>query len=341
MKGTRARLPLAALLACAALVAGCGSDDGGADPQERVSSAFSPDGLGKLESGVISLTGGLSADDEGANATDGSVTLEGPFGPEGADLTVSLEGEGPAGEGVDFEGSIVATTDNFYVGWGDRVYELGTDRFKRFEQSAPDTPTPESSADYQELCKQQLEASGLDGSACADLDPDSWVPEFSDEGGEEIDGTETDHYGADLDIEAFIGDVIEFGFKAAPPEQLEGLPDPESISTIVSNFVEKARVDVYVGDDDIPRRVDLDLGFSILESATADVDLSATVTDVNQEQTIEAPADAVPIERLRSEIPGELRPVLDCFLDAEDVAALSACGAAVPAPTPAAQISSS
>jgi hypothetical protein len=328
MRPTSSRLALAALVG-AALIAGCGGGDDDADPNDVVERAYSGDTVSGIESGVLSIEAELGESGESAGAQGvgaGKLTIEGPFSEEGADLALSFQGSARGGEAIDFSGELVATSDNAYVGFNDRVYEIGAERFQAFKETTPTGFEGDPEQTFDEGCRLGLQAQGLDPGLCEDLDPRSWIGDFSDEGSEEIEGVETTHYSAEINAEELIADFVELGFAAIPESQRQGIPDAESITTIASNFIERAKIDAFVDGEDQPLRTGLDLGLAI-PGAALDLRISATLSELNEPQTIAAPTNAQPLESLRGDVPTEVRPLFDCFLEARSPEELNECSA--------------
>ncbi len=291
----------------AGLVAGCGGDDEGGDedPQQVLDETFSNDQA--INSGVFDLSLGVSAEGDEGGSFDAS--LGGPFqGDEDAtgefpqfDLTASLTGEG-GGESIDFEGGLIATSDQAFVSYQDNTYEVPQQFFDQIKQLS------------EQAAAQSSEQQSQDSSAVLErlgIDPSSWVTEPTNEGNEDVEGTDTIHIHADADIPAIVEDlqsaIEQTGAGAAPqlpPDALQQLEDA----------VDEASIDVYTGaEDKILRRLTLNLGITPPEGdsgvTSADVDFSLTFSEVNEEQTIEAPSDARSFSDLESEIglpPGTL-----------------------------------
>jgi hypothetical protein len=299
-------LAVVALLA-AGLVAGCGGDDEGGDedPQQVLDETFSNDHA--INSGVFDLSLGVSAEGDEGGSFDAS--LGGPFqGDEDAtgefpqfDLTASLTGEG-GGESIDFEGGLIATSDQAFVSYQDNTYEVPQQFFDQIKQRSEQAAAHSSEQQSQDS-SAVLERLGID--------PSSWVTEPTNEGNEDVEGTDTIHIHADADVPAIVKDlqsaIEQTGAGGAPqlsPDALQQLEDA----------VDEASIDVYTGaEDKILRRLTLNLGITPPEGdsgvTSADVDFSLTFSEVNEEQTIEAPSDAQSFSDLESEIglpPGTL-----------------------------------
>lgn len=299
-----------------AVIAGCGGDDGGdVDPQTVLDETFSNEE--RVSSGDLSLS--LSGSAEGDQGGSFEASLEGPFqgDPENAaaipqlDWTgsVSFESSGTTG-GV--EGTITVTEDNAFVEYGGNAYEVGTEMFGQFKQLAEQAAAQQPEAEglsfteaFQQGCEAQLQQAGGDTAAC-DIDFQAWLGDLSSEGTEDIEGTETDHVSGSLDVDAMLDDLIALG-SAVP--QASGVPTEEQVQQ-VADAIEEASFDLYSGTDDSILR-GLDFNLAIDPSAIPDAE-SAGVSDVeasfsmrlagvNEEQTIEGPSDAQPLDDLLSQ----------------------------------------
>jgi hypothetical protein len=311
---TRTRsLFAAAVLALSvpAAIAGCGGDDGSdEDPQEVVDAIINNDET--VTSGVLDVSVDASAGDQGSF----TASLSGPFqGVEAdpaafpqLDLTASVSGEG-AGQSVDFEGGLVVTEDNAFVEYAGETYEVGTDMFQQFKDAAEasaaqggDGDEGDAATSFQEGCAQAIEAQGGDGSAC-DFDVSAWFTELSNDGTEDVAGTETNHVSGQIDVAQMLDDFI--GIAQSVPGASSQVD--ESQVDLVSDAVTEAGFDIYGGtEDDLLRKLDLNVtidpseieGGELVPVDTVDFGFDFEFSDVNEEQTIEAPTDAKPIDDL-------------------------------------------
>lgn len=322
---TRTRsLFAAALIALTAplAISACGSDDGGsdADPQEVIDSTLNNDE--QITSGVLDISVDASAGDQGSF----TFSLNGPFqGVEDdptaipqLDLTASVSGEG-AGQSIDFEGGLIITDDNAFVEYNGDTYEVGTDMFAQFKDSfeaasagatgaaGEDGTDADAAASFQEGCAQAIEAQGGDASAC-EFDVSGWFTDLSNDGTEDVDGTDAVHISGNVDIGQMLDDIVGLA-QSIPNAQAV----PEEQLSQAEEAISEASFDFYSGaDDDLLRKLDLNVSIdpSAIESATPvpvdsiDFGLSVGFSDVNEEQTIEAPADAKPIDELLGSLGG-------------------------------------
>jgi len=309
------------LFACALLalavptaIAGCGGGDSDADPQEVVDATLNNDA--KISSGVLDLTIEASAGDQG-NVT---ASLSGPFQGEPddptvfpqLDLTASVSGEG-GGQSLDFEGGVVVTQDNAFVEYQDEAYEVGTETFSQFKEAAEasagqgeDAEGEDAAASFRESCEQAVEAQGGDPSAC-DFDLGGWFTDLTNEGTEDVEGAETVHISGSVDVGQLVDDVAGIAQSVPGAEQQVDQAQLDQIQEAVS----EASFDLFSGtEDDLLRRLDLNLaidpsavaGAAPVPVESLDFGFSLAFGDVNEDQSIEAPADAQPIDELLGEL---------------------------------------
>jgi hypothetical protein len=293
------------------VLAGCGGDDGGdEDPQAVLDETFSNDE--SINSGVLDLSLDISAEGEEGGSFDAS--LSGPFQGEEAeqgefpqfDLTASLTGEG-GGQSIDFDGGLIATSDQAFVSYQDTDYEVPQAFFDQIKSLS------------EQAAAQSQTNGGQDTGAILEqlgIDPSTWLTNVENEGDEEVEGTDTTHIHGDANVAAVLEDFQSAAERtgAGTTEQI----DPDEIAE-VEDAIDEASIDVYSGvDDRILRRLDFNLGITPPEDDasgvdSADVGFSLTFSDVNQDQTIEAPSDAQPFSQLEQDVglpPGLLESAL-------------------------------
>lgn len=189
---------------------------------------------------------------------------------------------------------------------GDRVFLRFADVY--FEQ-----PRDEVAATNRRLERDR--GRGDEGGSLSELglDPRSWIVDASVAGEEEIGGVQTRHVTGTLDVEALVVDLnrlLETSAGAAggqAPEPL-GEADVERLAESVEN----PTFDVYVGEDDIVRRISTRLDVSVPEGERQDVGgvtgaairFSAELADVDGDQQIEAPRSSRPIAELTEQLGG-------------------------------------
>lgn len=298
-------------LTLSAAIAGCGDSD--QDPQEVLDATFNNDAT--VSSGVLDISVDASAGDQGSF----DASLSGPFqGVEGdptalpqLDLTATVSGEG-AGQSVNFDGGLTITDDNIFVEYGGQAYEVGSDTFNQLKDSieasagqAEESDTGDAAASFQAGCEQAIEAQGGDASAC-DFELSGWFTNLTNDGTEDLDGASVVHISGDVDVAQMLDDLV--GLAQSVPGA-EGQVDQAQVDQ-VSEAISEASFDIYSGEDDnILRKLDFNVSVdpSAIEGGAAvpvesvDLGFSVGISDVNEEQTIEGPSDAQPIDELLSQ----------------------------------------
>lgn len=318
-------LGLLALMAPVVLAA-CGDENADIDPEQVLTETFTNDE--QVSSGNLDLS--VSGSLEGTPNASGEASLSGPFqgDPDDPnampqfDLTASASGEAdlPTGSGsLSFDGGLTATTDNLYVEYQGTTYELGADLFEQFqslvEQAAAQAggATGEEGAtaaeNFDQQCATLLEQAGGNAAACEEIDVFSWF-DLSNEGTEDIEGTDAIHIRGEANIPAMI-ENINAAIEAS--EIPDATPIPEEDATQADEAIESLTFDVYSGADDrLLRGLNLDVSINgeaipaeeLDEGQNVDaIDLGfeSRISGLNEEQTIEAPADAQPIDDLLSQ----------------------------------------
>jgi hypothetical protein len=298
----RVLVTAAALVVASLVLAACGggSDKSGESPQTVLDEAT----WQGIESAKIDLTLGVKA--PGAEGGDLNVSLSGPFQGEGKgslpqlDLTAKAKGR-VNGENVDFDGGVVLLPNSAYVNYEGTEYEVDPTTFS-FVESALKQAQSEAGAE-----------TGSEGAAaCQEEFGKLKVAEFiegdANEGSADVDGTETAKISGNLDVSGALDAVLEVAESPGcrPQVGLAGpLPSQAEIDKAkdeVSSSVKSAKVDVYVGDDNIVRQISAELkiepegGGKGPQSVEIDFDLK--LSGVNEEQKISAPENAKPLSKL-------------------------------------------
>lgn len=289
---------LAALLALATAFAACGSSDSSSDDPQQVLDDATLEGV---KSGDLDLSLAIKA--EGEEGGDIDVSVSGPFQSEGKDLpqlalTASANGTAQ-GDDVDFEGGLTLLTDRAFVNYEGTEYEVDPTTFG-FVKAAFEQAQQQGGSE---------EENPADVSACQDAAAGFKVGDFGDDltndGSADVDGTSTTKVSGELNVASAIDAVIELAKDPACSAQLEAagplpIDELEEARSELDSAVKKAQVDVYVGDDDIIRRVSAELTVEPegTKGEKVEIDLDLVLSGVNEEQEISAPEDAKPLEVL-------------------------------------------
>lgn len=293
-----ALLTILAALATALVACGGGDDgDSGEDPQKVVESAS----LKGLESGEFDLS--LQVNAEGKEGGEVDISLSGPFeqGAKGElpqlDLSVEVDGTSK-GEDIKFDGGVLLLTDRAFIDYEGTQYEVDPTTFG-FLKSAFEQAQQRGGEEDVTACQKAAE--GIEFSQFAD--------NLQSEGGADVDGTSTTKVSGDLNVSAAVDALIKLTENPACASQLEAagplpLGELEEAKGELSKVIEKAHVDLYVGDDDIVRKVTAELTVAPPEAADEKVELEMEITlsGVNEEQEFTAPSGAKPLEALFNKI---------------------------------------
>jgi hypothetical protein len=292
------------MAAVATTLAACGGgDESAGDPQQVLDSAT----LQGIDSAGLDLS--LDVKASGEEGGDLTVAVGGAFQGEGKgelpqlDMTATANGE-IGGDRVDFDGGLVLLPNSAYVNYEGVNYEVDPTTYSFVEQTI----------------KQQQRESGVEGSeeaaACQEALGELKVGEFIDDAGSEssadVGGVSTTKVSGDLDVSGAIDSLLEVVESPACRNQLAAagpLPSESEIDEAkseVQGAIKDAHVDVYVGDDDIVRRLTVQLTIEPQDSAggpsKVELDLDLTLTGVNEEQQISAPGKSKPLSDLFIEL---------------------------------------
>lgn len=284
-------LALAALLALATALAACGgggdNGGGGEDPQKVLDETFSPNA--KLESADVDAS--FSIDVEGDNGGHFEASLSGPIDGHGNgipkfDLTAKASGEG-GGQNIDFEGGLISTGDAGYVSYQGTDYQLSPQVFgfvkQVFENAQQQSPSQQPSG----LPKIK-----------------SFLTNLTDEGTDDVEGTETNHVSGDVDVQKLVDVLKPFAERAGSLGAAGAqVPSPAQLDQL-AQILKDASFDLYSGTDDHLLRK-LDLNFDLEQPGgpgKVTIGLDITLGSVNEPQTVEAPSNPKPLNDLLQQL---------------------------------------
>jgi hypothetical protein len=294
MPRTCRSLLFAAFALAAALLAACGGKSS-SDVKQTLDKGFST----PIKSAQIDLE--LSLNLDGVKQLNGPVKLsvQGPYESGGSKTIPKADWDIAANAaGQNFSLGFISTGDNAWVGFQGQNYELGKAAVGRINQQI----------------QQAAGSSKNKGFSQFGIDPRSWLTEAKDEGTAKVDGVETDHVSATLDVAKFLDDLNKIvrragsGVSGATRTQIT-----PSQKKQIQDVVENPRFDVYVGKgDNVIRRLSADLSFKVPSDKQARVNglkggtlsFSTDFADVGQQQTINAPTNAKPLSDLTTQLGG-------------------------------------
>lgn len=292
----------ATLAALATVFAACGGSDessnSDADPQTVVENAS----LEGVKSGNLDLAVHVKA--EGDEGGDVDVSLSGPFEAgsnkeELPQLEMSAEVSGSAdGEDINFDGGLTLLTDRAFVNFEGTDYEVDPTTFG-FLRSAFERAQQQGGEEDITACQEAAE--GIKFSQFAD--------NLKNDGSADVDGTATTKVSGDLNVDGGIDALIKLTEDPACSAQLEAagplpIDELEEAKGELSKVIEKAHVDLYVGDDDIVRKMDAELTIAPPDAKNekVELELELTLSGVNEEQSFSSPSGAKPLEDLFKEL---------------------------------------
>jgi hypothetical protein len=208
----------------------------------------------------------------------------GNFVGEDAELSVtgafdrSAEGEVPKFEfRVKSDASTGKTLDFGMVSLGDKAYVTVKDDAYRVPQEAWDA-----------VVEFQAKEGGTKPAfdIPAGFNPLNWLKDAKRAGTETIDGVETEHVTASVDLDSMLDDMSALGEAAGQP----GTELPAEQRQAVLDAVKRAELNVYTGaDDDILRRARFDLDVALPGDRPITLDVGLDLAQVNEPQQIAAP----------------------------------------------------
>lgn len=296
---------LAAALVAVVVIASCGGDDFDDDPRAVLTDTFT--GGKSIRSGEIDLS--LRLDLKGLEQLEGPValTVRGPFSSNGKelpdlDLALNLSAGGQT-----FRAGAVSTGETGYLSFQGQAYQVGDELYKQFRDGYRRAQS-ESGSDKDE--GPTFESLGIK--------PLDWVRNPRSDGEEEVGGAETLKVSGTIDVRRFLDDISRL-LDRAEGLQLEGAGRvPGGLSAKqreqVERAVKDATISVWSGKDDRTlRRVAIDVQLDVPEADRKDVGgLSSgriafrlTISELNEEQKIEAPKNARPFSELEGLITGQ------------------------------------
>lgn len=306
---TRALTLLIGGLFAVGLLAGCGddSDESGSvggdpvsaetDPQAVLDIALGAEGE-SIDSGVLDLSLDLQSDR--ADGISANASVSGPFESinEGELPSVDFDiqaGAGGGGPTLGFEGGVILTPDGLFISYGGSDYAVDDATFELVKDSYAQSAA---------LQEEQEDAGSLSQFG---IDPSTWLTDVTNEGEEDIDGTEVVHISGTADVQQIIGDLNTVAEGSGQAEQLDAAGLQQ-----LQDSVQSASVDVYAAaENGSLRRLDLtlDVANPAGGGSTDSVAVSIGVADPNSDQEISAPDDVLPISELLGQFPGAADPL--------------------------------
>ncbi len=272
-----------------ALAACGGGSSSNEDPQQALKETFSNDQ--SITSGNFDLTLSVNASG-GSQPGKFDITLGGPFQGGGGfprfDVNATVKADTSQGTFA-FNGGLTSTGTAAFVNFQGTDYSVPSRLFDQFAST------------FQRL-QQRSKSQGQGASLLSRLgiDPSEWLTDLHNEGTTAVEGTDTIHISGSADVPKLLDGLRRLAQSAGPAAQRIS---PSQIKQI-EDAVKTAEFDVYTGaNDKLLRKLTANVQIEPPAGATGapssvTIDFSLTFTDVNQDQTIEAPANAKPLADL-------------------------------------------
>lgn len=237
-----------------------------AGPQEVLRSALSPDALesASFEGALSFSTGG----DKNTIKTSGAFELGGAKEMPKADVQVSVDVPG-----YDLKVGFVTTGERAWFTRGDTGYAIPQDSWTKIVKARESGAAPASEAPK------------------VDVDPSGWLRNVKSEGTERMDGVEVTHVSADVNSARAITDLVKAMNRSGVPAGAEAR---------LSKVIKDGHLEAWVGDDQILRRVSLDLSGKGDGGRRVAMDMRFELSRVNKPQDIAPPA------KVKNGLPGGL-----------------------------------
>jgi hypothetical protein len=322
-------------LVTAGLVAGCGGASSKTDPPAAGSSPAHRllvqtfDGHHTITSGVISVDFKVAPSGSSTIKSPFELTFGGPFSRAGAgkppesDFTIAISGQGHHGSL-----QVISAGGKGYITVSGQSYQLPASSFKSVESGLGSVGSSSGASG----AKSGTSALGKLG-----IHPLDWLsnPQIV-RSSSTVGGVATTHVHATVDTTAMLHDLSKLLGKAELLERSKSLGTggtsslPKSISASAQKKLAKAlgspTVDVWTGaSDKVIRRLTIDANIPITGHTTRTqlggmtslaVTLEFGYTEVNQPQTITAPASLEPFSVLRSKVAPLLQEIESALVTA-------------------------
>jgi hypothetical protein len=301
----RAVVALVVLALVALGLAACGgsSSSKSSDARTLLDQTFS--GTHKIKSGKASLHFSVDAHGDPSLQQPIKLAVNGPFQSAGKDqipqfdLTVNIGAQGQS-----IQAGLTSTSDRVFVQFGGNAYEVPANLLAQLRQSMRQS--------QQQSSKGKLSLGGIG------IDPQRWLKDPKVVGKETVGGVETQHITAQLDVNALLADVDKLLAKlkqqgGVPGTSAAKIPSriPDATRKQIEAAIKSSSVDVWTGaSDKTLRKLALAVGVEPKNAGNgpkrADVALSFELQDLNQPQTVKAPANVKPLSELLGQLGGFL-----------------------------------
>ena len=286
-----ALLALIGVLAVVLVACGGSSDD----PNKLLKETFS--GGHKVTSGKLNLSVNVAAQGVQNLSQPVKIALTGPFQSQGKsqlpnfDLNLTFSGGGQS-----FSAGAVSAGGKGYLKFQGQAYEVPANVLAQFKQG------------FQQA-QQRNQGKNTNAFKQLGLNPIDWLKDPKVEGDEDVGGTSTKHISANIDVGKFVADLSTLLKNA---QSLGGAQTGRLPSNLtaqqqqqIQQAVKSAKVQVWTGaDDKTLRKLQVDLNIAGTGGRSGTLTFTLEIDDLNQNQTINPPANAKPFSDLQQQLGG-------------------------------------
>jgi hypothetical protein len=309
MKPSRLAVLLLAVIALTA--SACGGGGGSSSGGDGDAAALLKDTFGQghpIRSGRVDATIDVDLKGWSVLATPLNLHVNGPFQTNGGGklpdfaLDVDFGGQQPLTLGAVF------AQDGGYLTIEGQAFDLGKDTYDAFKKGYENAKKDAKASSSAPSNTSSFSALGVE--------PIRWLSDPRKVGEEDVAGTATVHLSSGVDVPKLLTDVSTLLGKAqsvtAGAAAATGAAVPTQLSAaqrdLITRSVKSAKVDVWTGTKDHTLRkvavaIEVDVPDELEDQAnglrTGHVNLTLSIAQLNQKQTIAKPADAKPIAQLR------------------------------------------
>jgi hypothetical protein len=289
MTRIRVSVALALALISALLVAACGGSGGNReDPQQVLTETFS--NPTPIKSGNFDLDFKIETNG-GASPGTLEVKLGGQFQSQTAnqfpqfDFDVSLRAESGS-QTISGSGGLTSTGTRGFVNIQGTEYSVPQRLYDRFTSTYSQLQS-QGGSNPQTGLLQRL-----------NIDPASWLTDLKNEGTEDVEGEQTIHISGKANVPQIVDDLKTIAKDAG---RSVGNVDPSQLDQL-NDTIQSGEVDVNTGETDkLLRRVGLEFDLKPPPGTpgapdSLEVHLQLNLANVNKPQTIQAPANARPLD---------------------------------------------
>jgi hypothetical protein len=284
---------IVSLLAAVVFIAGCGGDSGSSkDARALIDKAFQQ----SITSADITLNIQAKVNGVAQLSQPLSLKVAGPYQSNGKGKLPSFNWQVSAsGGGQAISGGLISTGDNAFVSFQGTNYEVGAAQVAKFNQQVS----------QQNGQRKSLKDFGID--------PQAWVQDPQDKGSENVNGVDTTHVQAGLDVARMFSDFNKTIQKAGAMGQQAPQQLTPAVIDKIQEVVKNPKFDIYVGNSDNKiRRLSVTIDFEVPADQRSNfqgaeggtLSFSIDFAKVGEPQTVTAPPNPRPIAELQQQLGG-------------------------------------